>query len=202
MIFSRVVTWQDPQSADFWRNRQLRVDRKRSVRKGWTFQGLGPEDVGLAPVLRRFYDALYRGKYSRLNPDFTEEFFREALSKGFVRMEMLLDADRVPAGCWGWWCRDGAMTQPIFGYDPGGKWGAEPYAALSLRVLEVARAEGLKVNASGGAGAFKQRRGGRAVIEWHAVFDAHLPLTDRVPWILLEKAVGRRAREWLLAAGL
>lgn len=94
------------------------------------------------------------------------------------------------------------MTQPVFGYDPTGKWGTAPYAALSLRVLQVAREQGLRVNASGGAGAFKQRRGGRAVIEWHAVFDSHLPLRDRLPWMMLEKAVGRRAQEWLLRAGL
>ncbi|MDB6072157.1 MAG: hypothetical protein JWL81_3328, partial [Verrucomicrobiales bacterium] len=96
MIFSRVVTWQDPTKADFWRNRQLRVDRKRGAREGWTFRELGPADEAMAPVLRRFYQALYLEKYSRLNPDFTELFFREALNKGFVRIELLLDASGVP----------------------------------------------------------------------------------------------------------
>ena len=198
LVFSRVVTYQDPAAAGFWRNRQLRQDRKRFVREGWRAEPPGPDAAG---QMKRLYDALYLEKYSRLNPDFTERCFTEALRCGFVRMEVLRGADETPAGVWGWWSRGGVMTQPIFGYDPSGPGGPAPYAALSLRVLERATELGLKVNASGGAGRFKQQRGGAATVEWHAVFDNHLPTAARLPWAVLERLVGTRVQEALRKAG-
>ena len=202
MVFSRIVTYQDPAAPLFWRNRQLRQDRKRFVREGWQAEPVGTDVPGQAVELKRLYDALYLEKYSRLNPDFTEKFFTEALKSKFVRMELLRQPGGPPAGVWGWWVRGGVMTQPVFGYDPSGPRGAAPYAALSLRVLERAAELGLKVNASGGAGRFKQQRGGIATVEWHAVFDDHLPASARRPWAVLERLVGPRIQEVLRGAGL
>jgi hypothetical protein len=202
LVFSRVVTFQEPAAAGFWKNRQLRIDRKKWFREGWQAQTLGPGDLGLVPDLHRFYGALYLEKYSRLNPDFTPAFFEHALRTGFLSMELLRDPAGQPAGCWGWWARNGVMTQPIFGYDPAGPWGQKPYAALSLRVLEVAAQEGLEVNASGGAGRFKQQRGGVPVVEWHGVADAHLPWRQRVPWAVLNRLAGPRVQEWFRRSGL
>ena len=202
LVFSRVVTYQNTQDAGFWRNRQLRQDRKRFVREGWRAGEPGSDAIERAGEWKRLYDALYLEKYSRLNPDFTKRFFVEALRSGFVRIEELREADGTLSGVWGWWERGGVMTQPVFGYDPSGSRGAAPYAALSLRVLERAAELGLKVNASGGAGHFKQRRGGVAAVEWHAVFDSHLPRAGRRPWALLERLVGKRVQEVLRNAGL
>lgn len=202
MIFSRVVTWQDPQSGEVIRNRQLRNDRKKWSKEGWEIRPVGPDSEDGAAAWRGLYAALYLEKYSAWNPDFTERFFREAAVGGFVRMEELRDAAGELRGVWGWWARDGVMTQPVFGYDPAGPWGAKPYAALSLQVLERAGELGFKVNASGGAGHFKQQRGGVAAVEFHAVFDAHLPFRARLPWIVLEKTVGPKVREWLRKSGL
>ncbi len=202
LIFSRVVTWQDPLSKAVARNRQLRVDRKRWLKQGWQAVPLGPEDAETAGPLRGFYAALYLKKYSARNPDFTERFFADALRGGFVKMELLRDAAARAAGVWGWWARAGSMTQPVFGYDPEGPHGARPYAALSLRVLERAREMGLRVNASGGAGHFKQQRGGTAAVEYHAVYDRHLPRTARRSWAVLERLVGPRMQEWLRRSGL
>ena len=201
LVFSRVVTYQDPACDGFWRNRQLRQDRNRFVREGWRAEPLGPDAVGLAGELKHLYDALYLEKYSRLNPGFTERCFAEALRGGFVRMEALREPDGTLAGVWGWWSRGGVMTPPVFGYDPSGHRGAAPYPALSLRVLERAAAMGLKVNANGGAGRFKQQRGGAAAVEWHAVFDHHLPAAARRPWALLECLVGARVQETLRKTG-
>lgn len=204
MVFSRIVTYQDPAAAGFWRNRQLRQDRRKFVREGWRTEVAAPGSVSARQTceLKRFYDALYLEKYSRLNPEFTERFFTETLHGSFVRMEILRQPDGTPAGVWGWWARDAVMTQPIFGYDPSGPHGPAPYAALSLRVLERAAALGLKVNASGGAGRFKQQRGGVAAVEWHAVFDDHLPPPSRRPWAILERLIGPRIQEALRKAGL
>jgi hypothetical protein len=69
-------------------------------------------------------------------------------------------------------------------------------------VLERAAELGLTVNASGGAGRFKQQRGGVAAVEWHAVFDRHLPAAARLPWAVLERLVGTRVQEVLRQAGL
>ena len=201
LVFSRVVTYQDPAKTGFWRNRQLCQDRKRFAREGWRAEPLGPESAGQAGALKRLYDALYLEKYSRLNPDFTERFFSEALRGGFVRMEALREADGTVAGVWGWWDGGGVMTQPVFGYDPSGPRGPAPYTALSLRVLQRAEELGLTVNASGGAGRFKQQRGGVATVEWHAIFDRHLTARARWPWVLLERLVGKRTQEALRQAG-
>lgn len=46
---------------------------------------------------------------------------------------------------------------------------------------------------SAGVGEFKRLRGGIPVMEYNAVYDAHLPATRRRPWSLLKGIMDRVA---------
>lgn len=202
LLFSRIVNWQDPQSAAVKSNRQLRQDRRKWEKQGWSTAPVSLSRADSAETCRQLYRALYLGKYSALNPDYTLPFFQAAARSGFLQMEWLLDPGDRLAGVWGWWTRAAVMTQPVFGYDPSGPWGQSPYAALSLRVLQKAAQVGLKVNASAGAGHFKQQRGARPVVEYHAVFDRHLNFSARRPWGIVEHLAAKPIQEWLRNSGL
>src|SRR5579859_1348070 len=78
-----------------------------------TADELKDEDV---PRLVALYNALYLEKYSRNNPMFNEHFMRLALSQKTLQLVALKKNERIDAVL-GYFCRNGVMTTPVFGYD-------------------------------------------------------------------------------------
>jgi hypothetical protein len=85
----------------------------------------------------------------------------------------------------GFFVRNGAMTQPLFGYDTSLPQEEGLYRLLTLVTLQEGVKRGLLVHASGGVGKFKKLRGGRSVIEYNAVYSSHLPRWRQMPWKLI-----------------
>lgn len=189
-LFSRVIHYQDPRRADFWRVRQLREDERR-VRKVGAELVTTFSDDDLTRV-KALYDDLYLGKYSSFNPQFTARFLRHARDEDLLDLRgWRVDGELVAA--WGAFVRGGVMTVPVFGYDTAAPKSLALYRLLSLEVLRRARERGLLVNASGGVGAFKKARGGVTTVEYGVAYTRHLPRARRVAWSALARLLDRVA---------
>ncbi|GGR03427.1 GNAT family N-acetyltransferase [Deinococcus ruber] len=178
---SRLVTYQDPREAAFWKRSQLRTDASRTrvpVAENVPHQAFTDDDLRAALGL---YQQLYLEKYSSYNPQFTLDFLRLARDEQVLELHGLRLNGELKA-VRGSVRRAGVLTTPLFGYDLSAPQREGWYRRLSLNVLQDARREGLLVNASSGVGAFKRARGGVAVPEYTLVLAQHLPAPQRHAW--------------------
>jgi hypothetical protein len=189
MVLSRQVWYMDPQEAG--RTRQYREDMRVLRRHGYEIvEGHHLTDIDLERALH-LYNLLYLEKYSHYNPQFTLEFMKLARDEGILHLRALKHDGQLNA-VMGFFIRNRTMTQPLFGYDTSLPQEEGLYRLLTLITLQEGSKRGLLVHASGGVGKFKKVRGGRSVIEYNAVYHAHLPPGRRAPWKLI-KAVSKYA---------
>ena len=139
------------------------------------------------------YRSLYIQKYSKLNPQYSSQFWMHALESGALAIEVLKDCS-VSAGDPGaiqGFCTffDVGQTtsSPAIGYDC-----AQPQKMGLYRMVEAlsfrrAISREARMNLSAGAPQFKRARGGVPKVEYMAVFSQHLGLRRRAPWWLLQK---------------
>jgi len=184
MILSRQVWYQNP--AETQHKKQFKVDR--SARRHSEYEIVDGKQLTDDEMVRALdlYDQLYLKKYSNYNPQFTGEFIKLARDHELLYMKGLRRAGKLDA-IMGYFVRNGLMTQPLFGYDTGLPQKEGLYRILSLLTIQEGLSRGLRVHASAGVGKFKKLRGGRSVIEYNAVYHAHLPARDRIPWKLMKR---------------
>jgi hypothetical protein len=137
------------------------------------------------------YNLLYLQKYSYYNPQFTFEFLKLARDEEALHMYGLKKDGQLNA-IMGFFIRNGAMTQPLFGYDTSLPLEEGLYRLLTLVTLQEGLQRNLLVHASGGVGKFKKVRGGESVTEYNAVYTKHLPRKRQLPWKLIQ-AVSKAA---------
>ncbi|HTK09812.1 MAG TPA: hypothetical protein VL485_21750 [Ktedonobacteraceae bacterium] len=142
------------------------------------------------PRIVELYNALYLQKYSLCNPMFNARFITLALAKKILHLVAVKKDQRMYA-ILGYFCRNGVMTTPLFGYDTTLPLETGLYRMLSALLFNIAKENGHVLNESSGAAQFKRNRGAVGEIEYSAVYDAHLPLYRRLCWrmlaLLLEK---------------
>jgi len=141
------------------------------------------------PAILELYNGLYLHKYSMYNPQFQFPFLRLALQHRILNLYGLRKNGKLDAVL-GFFCRDGVMTTPLFGYDLSKPKQTGLYRMISALLLEIATENGHLLHESSGAAQFKRNRGAVAEIEFNAVYDRHLPLYRRIGWKLLEWLIG------------
>jgi hypothetical protein len=164
----------------------LKRDRALVQKHGYnvvTTNELQEQDI---PHIVEIYNMLYLQKYSLCNPMFTEEFIRLALQEQTLQLVALRKDGRVDAVL-GYFCRNGAMTTPLFGYDTNLPLEIGLYRMLSALLFFIAQENGYVLHESSGAAQFKRNRGAMADIEYSAVYDQHLPWPRRLCWIVLAR---------------
>jgi hypothetical protein len=183
MVLSRQVWYMDPVEASHTRQykEDVRVLRKHGYE---VVDGKDLSDEELAHALH-LYNLLYLEKYSYYNPQFTLEFMKLARDKEILHLRALKKDGQINA-IMGFFIRNGAMTQPLFGYDTSLPQDEGLYRLLTLITLQEGLKRNLLVHASGGVGKFKKVRGGKSVIEYNAVYYDHLPVRRRHPWQLIK----------------
>ena len=182
LVLSRQVWYMDPVAA--LKTRQCKEDVRVLKKNGYEVVGgrdLSDDELRRAAEL---YNLLYLEKYSYYNPQFTFDFLKLARDEGILHLHGLKKDGRLSA-IMGFFVRNGAMTQPLFGYDTSLPLDEGLYRLLTLVTLQEGVKRGLLVHASGGVGRFKKVRGGESVTEYNAVFTAHLPRKRRLPWKLI-----------------
>ncbi len=189
LVLSRQVWYMEPVAA--LKTRQCKEDVRVLKKAGYDIvsgKELSDEELHRAVQL---YELLYLQKYSYYNPQFTFEFLKLARDEEILHMYGLKKDGQLNA-IMGFFVRNGAMTQPLFGYDTSLPLEEGLYRLLTLVTLQEGVKRGLLVHASGGVGKFKKVRGGESVTEYNAVYTKHLPHKRQLPWKLIQ-AVSKAA---------
>lgn len=178
LVPARTVYLCDPAERAITRLYNVKQDQK--LLADGVLQHVEPAQIEPAelPGLRDGFRTLFLGKYSTLNPDYTEAFFDFCLRTGFLELHALrLDGQAV--GVIGLMQRNGWATLPILGYDASQPQKLGLYRRLMALTQQLARERGLRLHMSSGAGSFKRTRGGVAQLEYTAVLGTHLPALQR-----------------------
>jgi hypothetical protein len=188
-LLSRIV-WRIADTETDWApRRDARDDRRLAGSQGLHIvSASSPSEADLARVAQLYAD-LYRNKYSRTNPDYSEAFLRAAIESGVLTLRLIRNEANVIEAFAGEHAYQGTLVNPMLGYDRTLPQSRGLYRIAMAASAERALAEGLVINYSAGAAAFKRNRGARPALEFSMVFDDHLP-----PW--------RRSAYRALAAGL
>jgi hypothetical protein len=197
LLPSRLIYRFDGTRPDYLRKDDVRRDR-RLLQDG-RFQWLGDEGFEDRHWLdvSELYNQLYRGKYPEENPAFKAEFFRLCVRRLGWRILLLLDGGGQSVGVTGWWVRHGQMIGTVVGYRLELPQELGLYRRLMTRVLLEAADQGLWLNMSSGAGAFKRSRGGLPTLEYMAIYHRHLPWWRRLPFQLMGGLLGAPALQVL-----
>ncbi len=182
LVLSRQVWYMDPVTS--LKTRQCKEDLRVLKKNGYKVvngKDLSDEELHRAVEL---YELLYLQKYSYYNPQLTFEFLKLARDENILHMYGL-KKDGLLNAVMGFFVRNGAMTQPLFGYDTSLPMEEGLYRLLTLITLQEGVKRGLLVHASGGVGKFKKVRGGVSVTEYNAVYTKHLPKMRQMPWKLI-----------------
>lgn len=178
LVPSRIVFHQDPRSTAFWRIRNIRHDVALAEHAPMESRRMLADD---APRIAELYWQLYGEKHSTLNPRFSVPWLAHGISAGVLRGSGLIHDGRVAAAYLSYTVHD-IMTNPVFGYDITLPQSLGLYRRLSLRALQDARENRLRLHASSGAPGFKQSRGGVPALEYHAVDLRTVRGAQRVAW--------------------
>lgn len=186
-VFSRQVYLLDPQQDTHERTSALKKDRRLARKSPFVWCGADTIALTEVPRLKQLYTQLYVGKYSPLNPQFTELFFREALHKRWLNFYVMRHRDtHLIEAVVGYFQCNGIMTTPIIGYNPELPPQAGLYRLISLFLADEAKRQGVILHRSSGASHFKRLRGNQPAFEYNWVYTRHLPLARRWPWQCLE----------------
>jgi hypothetical protein len=182
LVLSRQVWYMNPVAG--LKTRQCKEDMR--VLRKTQYQVVNGRDLSDEELQRavQLYELLYLQKYSYYNPQFTFDFLKLARDEEILHMYGLKKDGQLNA-IMGFFVRNGAMTQPLFGYDTSLPLEEGLYRLLTLVALQEGVKRGLLVHASGGVGKFKKVRGGESVTEYNAVYTKHLSLRRRLPWKLI-----------------
>ena len=144
------------------------------------------------------YQRLYRERYPKFNPDYTENFFRIGVATGFLEVFGLrqVGSEKL-SGFVGMIHRAGTSSTPLLGYDIDAAASIGLYRRLMLRAFLTCEARRTAFHCSAGAGLFKFNRGAQPHVEFAAVWANHLPLYRRANLRVLGAAVSKWAVPYL-----
>lgn len=138
------------------------------------------------------FQRLYREKYPRFNPDYTEQFLRVGVATGFLHLEGLrANGAKKLSGFVGMVHRADVSCTPLLGYDLDAPASTGLYRLLMLRAFAECEKRANRFHCSAGAGLFKFNRGAESHVEFAAVWANHLPFYRRANLRALASAVNR-----------
>ena len=156
-------------------------------------QNMRKHEMEILNRIVELYEMLYLEKYSKINPQFTSLFVLNCLLNKTITIKLLINGSSpIPTGTKldhghdnndifvlksistihgviGFWNRGGILTTPLLGYDMKLPQKVGIYRLLSLEIMKTGREKNLLVNASGGVGDFKRKRGAQTFIEFNGV---------------------------------
>ena len=163
-----------------WRPRNdYANDRRALAQSGLTIEDAGRLNISDRERIAELYHMLYVGRYSALNPVFTERFVALTQETGLAHYRLARSQDGVIMAVAGMIPRNGIMTPSIVGYDTSRPQREALYRIASFMFCDWAMKRGMKLHGSAGAGHFKRNRGANGVIEYMAIHAEHLTFKRR-----------------------
>jgi hypothetical protein len=138
--------------------------------------------------LLSLYRTLYLDQHSTLNPQFNQNYMELAMDQGLLHIRAVRKNGSID-GVVGFYERSGVMMCPFLGYDKGHPQNTVIYRLLSTILLLEAKKRKVIFNQSAGASFYKKTRRAEGCIETMAVYIDHLPLSRRIPWMLLKNLI-------------
>ncbi len=150
---------------------------------------LQPSDFGR---IKELFDKLFIEKHSHLNPDFSVEFLQALHQKKIVEFFAFREKDSGAIVAFiGFFVAENIISTPILGYDTSLPQEMGLYRLLMALLLKTAKDRELTLNLSSGAGSFKRGRGGKATLEYTAIYANHLSKPKRFFMQTLSKILNR-----------
>jgi len=190
LIPCREVYLTDPLDPKVFKSRMLKSDLKILKKSEYNVLSNNQISPEHAPRLKQLYRLLNVDKYSKVNPQFNENFFIIALEQNLLDFKALEKNGRIDA-ILGYYNLNGVMTSPLFGYDTQLPQELGLYRQISTLLSLEAYEKKLLLNGSGGAGSYKKLRRAKPVMESMAVYSKHLHLRRQVPWKALRTMMVR-----------
>lgn len=183
---SRQVYIFDKKESNFRKKQNFKSDF--SFLKNQTLHSLVSNDDIQTSDYRRIaelYNKLYIDKYSEFNPKFNEKYIELSHKTKLIEYFGLRNKQGVLDAVVGCYDRDKTTTTPIVGYDTNLPQEMALYRMLMAYCIDRADKKNLVLNLSSGASHFKMLRGGKAYIEYSALYTKHLPLLPCIVWKFL-----------------
>jgi hypothetical protein len=198
LITSRQIYFFDGRCADFLERSTVKKDLK-ALAQLRDYTVLEHEDFTAADVPRitSLYRQLYLEKHSFLNPQYTERFVERALRERLLEFRGLRHSSGRVDGVFACFSREQTTSTPFIGYDTTLPVELGLYRHLVSILLQRVAERKLILNYSSGAGDFKRRRGGQAVIEYNAVYTRHLGPVRRAVFGVMGWLLNRFGRRFL-----
>jgi hypothetical protein len=137
------------------------------------------------PKIQELYSHLYIKKYSQINPQYNENYFRLVLKNKILRVKGIKQTEKLE-GVVGYSYRNGVMISSLFGYDPQDTENKGVYRLLSTILMSEAKNNGGYYNQSAGGSFYKEIRRAEGHMEYTAVYAKHLSFARKLPWKLLK----------------
>ena len=172
----------DPASGEWRHHRDSRRDLRLAASTAAQWEWVPAKDFTDRDYARalHLYQRLYRERYPRFNPDYTESFFRAAVATGFLDITGLREVGSTTlSGFIGLTHRAGTSCTPVLGYDIDAPPSIGLYRLLMLHAFLECETRKTRFHLSAGAGSFKFNRGARPHVEFAAIWANHLPLYRR-----------------------
>lgn len=140
--------------------------------------------------LKVLFDQLFIEKHSHLNPDFSAQFLYHLHTKGIIEFHGFASSEEIVAFI-GFFTQHKIISTPMLGYDTTLPQEMGLYRILMALLLKTAKERSQMLNLSSGAGSFKRSRGGKATLEYTAVYVEHLSFGKKMFIRMLDKVLNR-----------
>jgi hypothetical protein len=179
LIPARAIYLCDPRDPALWKRNNVKMDQK--LLDQTDVKVLGPDNIKpeMIPTMQKVFRALFLDKHSKLNPDFSSEFFEMCLRTHFLDLYALEYQGEI-VGAMGLYERHGTLTVPLLGYETELSQKLGLYRKLMALMLREARQRQCILHYSSGAAQFKMARGGVRHLEYTAVLATHLGFWNRL----------------------
>lgn len=186
IVGARMIYFLDASNSAYLKTQNVRRDLKMLANTSHEIVDASQLCDSDTPRITGLYRDLYLRKYTSLNPQFNEVFFRHILRNKVFTFKGLKKNGKIDAFA-GWYVWGTTLVAAVVGYDMQLPREMGLYRQAMALFIDEVRKRGLRLNLSGGAGSFKLLRGCEANMEFNAVYDRHLPFLRRVPWFCLER---------------
>lgn len=182
---TRVVWYCDDLQAEVLSRKDTKSDNKAFAKSGlsWNEYDIDASKDKL-PRIIELYKILYIDKYSKHNPDFSQEYLFYLISQGVLKLRCLETQNGEIVGFLAYFSTNNAISAPLIGYDADYK-SAPIYRIIMSEAANIAHRSKKALNHSGGAAKYKTNRGFTPLVEYMLIIDSHLPWWRRFGYTII-----------------